>query len=73
MRKDTATMLSQKSVQESLDSGDYTPKSNLPKAKLEDFEVGARIGAGTFGVILRVVNKITQEECALKVINKAQI
>ena len=45
--------------------------SNLPKAKLEDFEVGARIGAGTFGVILRVVNKVTREEFALKVINKA--
>ena len=73
MRNDTATMLSKKSIEESLDSSDYIPKNNLPKAKLEDFELGARIGAGTFGMILRVVNKITGEECALKVINKAQI
>ena len=49
-----------------------SPRQNK-KPKLEDFEVGGKIGAGTFGVIKRAVEKKTKKEYALKMISKAQI
>ena len=42
-------------------------------ATLNDFEIGAKIGAGTFGVILRAIDKRTNKEYALKKLDKAQI
>ena len=41
------------------------------KHKIEDFEMGPKIGAGTFGVIHRATDKRTKKEYALKVISKA--
>ena len=43
------------------------------KITVNDFELGNKIGAGTFGVIFRAVEKKTQNEFALKVIKKSQI
>ena len=43
------------------------------KTSVKDFELGNKIGAGTFGVIFRAVEKKTQHEFALKVIKKSQI
>lgn len=47
----------------------------MPPAKptFEDFVVKNKIGAGTFGVILRVVDKKSQKEYALKIIKKSDI
>jgi len=44
-----------------------------PKLKISDFEVGKKIGAGNFGVILRATAVKDKKEYALKVINKTQI
>ena len=38
---------------------------------LNDFKIGAKIGAGTFGVIMRVEDKRTNKEYAFKMISKA--
>ena len=43
------------------------------KPTFEDFEIQNKIGAGTFGVIVRAVDKKSQMEYALKMIDKAQI
>ena len=40
------------------------------KYTLADFELGAKIGAGTFGVIHRAVEKKTKKEYAIKMISK---
>ena len=41
--------------------------------ELEDFEIGAKIGAGTFGIIRRAIEKKTQKEFVLKMIDKTLI
>ena len=41
--------------------------------KAEDFEIKNKIGAGTFGVILRAIDKKTQKEFAIKRIDKTHI
>lgn len=41
-----------------------------PKAKLSDFEVGKKVGSGTFGVIVRAIESRSRKEYALKMINK---
>lgn len=40
---------------------------------LSDFEIGKKIGAGTFGVIKRALNKKNMKEYAFKMISKSQI
>ena len=41
------------------------------KCVLGDFEIGKKIGAGTFGVIVRALNKKTSKEYAFKMIDKS--
>ena len=48
-------------------------KMQASKFALSDYQIGEKIGAGTFGVIVRAVNKKTNKEYAFKMINKAQI
>ena len=43
------------------------------KTTIEDFTIISKIGAGTFGQILRAEDKRTKKEYAIKVINKANI
>lgn len=73
MRRDTA--LSGESVSNT--SNDVrTPRLTIKeknKPKTEDFEIKNKIGAGTFGVIVRAIDRRTQNEFAIKTIDKAHI
>ena len=59
----------------SLDEGsiDSSHQIQREKLKISDFELGDKIGAGTFGVIMRATHKKTGKEYALKMIGKKQI
>ena len=66
------------SAHESIESDIFTHnyRSNAKrkhKTTVKDFDLGNKIGAGTFGVIFRAVEKKTQHEYAIKVIKKSQI
>ena len=58
-----------------LSDGRSHRRMNSLKAKpqLSDFEVGSKIGAGNFGVIMRAQETKTRKEFAIKLINKQQI
>ena len=48
-----------------------TPRrASRPKPNLSDFEIGSKIGAGTFGVIMRAQESRTKKEFAIKLISK---
>ena len=48
-------------------------EKKVVKPKLSDFEVCNKIGAGTFGVIMRAIDINSKREYALKLISKGQI
>lgn len=74
LRKNTITTdRSEGSVGSELKSPRAGRTHDKIKHKIEDFEMGPKIGAGTFGVIQRATDKRTKKEYALKVISKAQI
>ena len=38
-----------------------------------NFAVGKTLGKGSFGEVRLVLNKITNQQCAMKIVNKAMI
>lgn len=66
------TNLSSKSGGTVSSSEVLTPKAKK-RAKVEDFELKNKIGAGTFGVIVRAIERKTQKEYAVKKIDKTRI
>ena len=48
--------------------------TKLKKMKcINDFQIVAKIGAGTFGVIIRAIDKQIKKDFALKIIKKKKI
>ena len=68
--------MSMDSIQDSIGSEVRTPRATIKqkqKTTLSDFEVGNKIGAGTFGVIVRATELKSKREFALKMMSKKQI
>lgn len=52
---------------------DQNKEKNLEKIKFNDFEVIEQLGRGSYSEVLLVKHRISQQEYALKILNKKQI